>query len=125
MDYTILADANIWIDHFRSPSPEFKRLLLNESIVIHPYVIGELACGSLHKRKSLITNLHKIPKTHTASLADTMNLIEHHKLFSKGIGLVDAMLLASTLITPNTKIWTSDKSLAQIAKSLKILHTPN
>ncbi len=113
----ILADTSIWIDHLRSHNSVFGRLLVDGQILIHPFVIGELAVGSLKERKKLLRELSDQPEAQKAHDTEVLALIENNKLFSKGIGYVDAHLLASARIS-ESKIWTNNKRLHAAAVEL-------
>lgn len=116
----VLIDTSVWIRHFRSSNPDVVRLLESELVVSHDFVVGELACGSLKARKEIIGNMQELPGLPVMSVSEVMILIESKELYSQGIGLIDAQLLASTLVTPDTRLWTVDKRLCQIATELGI-----
>lgn len=118
----ILADTSIWVDYFRQPGlhPEMRNLLNNRQIVIHPFVIAELALGSLHNRVQTLADLDKLPKVLVAGMSEIRRLIEARMLYSRGIGLTDAHLVASCLISPPTALWTRDSRLGNVADSLGI-----
>ena len=119
----ILADANIWIDFFRSGKPELRRLLQNNQIVMHPFLAAELALGSLSDRLRTLATLDSLPQLRLVDLRDVRQMIESRSLYAKGIGLTDAHLIASCLATPGTLLWTSDLSLGKVATSLGIRAT--
>ena len=118
----ILVDASIWIDFFRSGSyrAELETLLRNRQLAIHPCLIAEMALGSLANRQQTLAELDSLPSLATVSMADVRLMIEARGLYAKGIGLVDANLLASCLATPGTKIWTLDNRLGKVADALGI-----
>lgn len=116
----ILADANVWIDLFRSRNPELRKLLENKQAVMHPCVAAELALGSLHDRSRTLAQLDAMPQARVADLREVRRMIEVHGLYAKGIGLTDAHLVASCLLTPGTQLWTRDAALAGLAKALGI-----
>ena len=121
----ILADSTVWIDLFRGRSLEMQRLLKHEKIVMHPFVAAELALGSLKDRRKTLAHLDRLPQVQVADLGEVRSLIEAHALYSKGIGLTDAHLIASCLITPGTQLWTRDVRLAAVAQTLRIhAHLP-
>jgi len=101
----ILADTTVWIDHFRSESAEMRRQLNQRNIVIHPYIVAELALGSLRDRARTLAWLDSLPRVHIAQTAEVREMIEMRSLYSRGIGLTDASLIASTLIHPPTQLW--------------------
>jgi predicted nucleic acid-binding protein len=113
----ILADTSVWVDHLRKPEPVFWQLLEQQLVFVHPYVVGELALGNLKDRAQFIAELKKQPQAKKALDGDVLTLIENNKLFGKGIGYVDAHLLASARIC-NAKIWTRDKRFHAVAINL-------
>jgi len=119
----VLLDTSVWIQHFRESSDEVVRLLNDELVVSHEYVVAELACGSLKSREDTIDYLNALVTLPTVSITEAMILIETRALFSRGIGLVDVQLLASTLISPDTHLWTWDNRLHDIAAELGIAYS--
>lgn len=116
----ILADANIWIDFFRGHKPELRKLLENNQVVMHPHLVAELALGSLQNRQFTLAKLDSMPQTRLVDLKDVRRMIERRALYSKGIGLTDAHIVASCFVTPGTLLWTSDARLGKVAESLGI-----
>ena len=119
----ILADTSIWIEFFRNGKPELRRLLQNNQVAMHPFLIAELALGSLHDRLSTLAKLDKMPQVRIVDLRDVRRMIEARGLYAKGIGLIDAHLIASCLATPGTVLWTSDARLDGVAASIGIRAT--
>jgi predicted nucleic acid-binding protein len=117
----ILADTSVWIDHFRSALPELRNLLARNQIATHPFVIAELALGSLRDRARTLIYLDLLPQVRVAQSGEVRHMIEAHALYSKGIGLTDAHLIASCLLTPGTQLWTRDAALGKVASALGIL----
>lgn len=121
----ILADANIWIDFFRLRKPELRNLLDNNQVVMHPHLVAELALGSLRDRPLTLAKLDSMPQVRAVDLRDVRLMIESRSLYSKGIGLTDAHLIAACLVNPGTLLWTSDARLGNVADSLGIrIHIP-
>jgi hypothetical protein len=116
----ILADTSIWVDHLRAGSKSLTSALLDTDIMIHPYVIGELALGNLNNRNALLSYLSELPQTTVTTFSETLYFIEQNKLMAKGIGWVDASLLAATALTPHSQIWTRDRRLARAAGELNL-----
>ena len=120
----ILADTSIWIDHFRSgnrsTNKEMRKLLNEGQIVIHPSVIVELALGALRDRNKTLALLDRLPQVQVAQLSEVRRMIEARRLYSLGIGLTDAQLIASVFINPSTLLWTRDKRLRRAAEGLGI-----
>jgi predicted nucleic acid-binding protein len=116
----ILADTSIWIDHLSSDNEEMRTLLNDGQIVIHPFLIGELALGSLRERTKTLSYLDRLPHVRVAQLEEVRQMIETRSLYSQGIGLIDAHLIASIFLTPSTHLWTRDRRLRSVAESLGI-----
>ena len=89
-------------------------------VVCHPYVIGEIALGSLKARADILSLLQDLPKAQMASPEEILELIESKALFSRGIGYVDICLIAAALLSPGLKIWTRDKRLHAVCEELGI-----
>lgn len=86
---------------------------------MHPWVIGELACGNLRHRTALLALLQGLPEATVASDAEVLRLIEQEQLMGRGIGYVDAHLLASSRLTRGW-LWTHDRRLAALAVDLGV-----
>jgi predicted nucleic acid-binding protein len=117
----VLADTSIWIDHLRSQDALLSKLLQACQVRLHPYVIGELACGHLTQRQTFLELLNNLPQTRIASHTEVMQLIEQQQLMGLGIGYVDCHLLASVKLSNGLQLWTRDKRLQQAAKQLNIV----
>ena len=113
----MLPDTSIWIDHLRKNDGILVRLLEEQQILIHPFVVGELALGTLRQRQQVLNELAKLPSAIKASDEEVPVLIERHRLAGSGIGYIDAHLLASASIG-NASLWTRDRHLHQVALSL-------
>ena len=121
----ILADTSIWIDHFRSGhlrsrNNEMRKHLNEGQIVIHPSIVAELALGSLQEHTRTLALLDLLPHVRVAQLSEVRRMIEARRLYSLGIGLTDAHLIASVFINPSTLLWTRDKRLRKAAEGLGI-----
>jgi predicted nucleic acid-binding protein len=114
----ILADTSVWVDHFRTGVDDLRKALLNRQIVMHPYVVAELALGSLPRRKTTIQYLEHLPSLRVAHLDEVRQMVEARALYSRGIGLIDAHLIAALYINPSTQLWTRDMRLSDIARAL-------
>jgi predicted nucleic acid-binding protein len=118
----VLVDTSIWSRHLRSPNSHLKALLESERVVMHPFVIAELSLYSWRDRLTVLTTLEDMPTATVADLKEVRQLIEIRSLYDKGIGLVDAHLLSSTILSPRpTELWTVDFNLAEAAKTLGVL----
>lgn len=116
----ILADTSVWIDHLRSGSKELRRHLDHGQIVIHPFIIAELALGSLKDRTQTLALLDLLPKVRVARTSELRLMIEARRLYNLGIGLTDAHLIASVFIDAPTLLWTRDKRLRKVAEDLGV-----
>jgi predicted nucleic acid-binding protein len=116
----ILADTSVWVDHLRRPDPVMTRLLSSGKIAMHPFIAAELALGSLHNRRRKLAVIDALWQANVAELDEVRRLVESHSLFSRGLGLTDVHLLASCLMTLGVQLWTRDKALAAVAKSLGV-----
>jgi predicted nucleic acid-binding protein len=116
----ILADTSVWIDHLRSGDQEMRKHLNQGQIAIHPFVIAELALGSLNDRTSTLALLDLLPQMRVALTDEVRAMIEARRLYGLGIGLVDAHLIASVFLNPSIVLWTRDKQLRKVAEALGI-----
>lgn len=116
----ILADTSVWIDHLRSGNKELRRHLDQGQIVIHPFIIAELALGSLKDRAKTLALLDLLPQVRVAQLSELRLMIEARRLYNLGIGMTDAHLIASVFIDAPTLLWTKDKRLRKVADHLGI-----
>lgn len=116
----ILVDSSVWIDHLRQKDDVLSQLLINGQVCIHPMIIGELACGNLQHRQAVIKLWQSLPHTIHATHQEALHCLDTHSLFGKGIGLVDLHLVASTLLSSNTFLWTNDRRLKNIVEDLNL-----
>ena len=115
----ILVDTSIWVDHLRSGVPQLTAALQGGEVFIHPWVVGELACGNLRDRSRVLQLLQSLPSANVATPAEVLMLIEQHHLMGRGIGFVDAQLLASARLS-TCLLWTQDRRLAELAEVLGV-----
>lgn len=121
----VLIDTSVWIDHFRNGNDALVGLIGRDLVLTHPMVIAEIACGTPPApRLQTLNNLALLQHCNQASLSEVMDFIEREKLYGLGCGLVDMALLASTLITPSSELWTLDKRLAELAGRFGVAHRP-
>jgi len=116
----ILADTSIWVDHLRSGNKEMRKHLDQGHIVIHPFIIAELALGSLKERSNTLALLDLLPQVRVAQLNEVRLMIEARRLHNLGIGLTDAHLIASVFFNSSTLLWPRDKRLRKAAEGLGI-----
>jgi predicted nucleic acid-binding protein len=120
----VLVDTSVWVDHFRQHNEALKALLELDMVMIHPMVLGELACGTPPARGQTLADLARLQPTLQASLREVLEFLELEQLFGQGCGLVDITLLASTRMTPGVELWTLDKRLSALADRFGIMHNP-
>ncbi len=111
----ILVDTSVWMDHLRYGLPRLATRLQDGEVLIHPWVMGELACGHLRDRRQVLSLLQGLPAAVVASDEEVLLLIERDQLMGRGIGYVDAHLLASTRLS-RCHLWTQDRRLAAVAE---------
>ncbi|KAA3507845.1 type II toxin-antitoxin system VapC family toxin [Agrobacterium rosae] len=114
----ILVDTSIWIDHFRYDDAELKKIINDDQLLCHPFVVGELALGGLRERGAVLAFLAAQREAMIATHAEVMMMIDRHSIFSMGIGYTDAHLLTSTLLDRRSSLWTRDKRLAAAAQKV-------
>ncbi len=115
----ILVDTSVWIEHLQKGNERLRSLLYDEQVLCHPFVIGELACGSLQNRQEILSTLRVLPEARFAQHEEVLSFLERRHLYGRGLGWVDAHLLASALLTGCT-LWTLDKPLLRAAAALNI-----
>lgn len=116
----ILVDTSIWVDHTHRPDRELEDLLRVGMVVVHPFVIGEVALGSFPGRTALLDYLAGLRQARVAGDEEVLRLIDDWALYGTGIGYMDAHLLASVLLTSRARLWTRDKKLREVAKQLSL-----
>ena len=116
----ILVDTSVWIDHFRTGVAKLGAALESGEVVMHPFVRGEIACGSLANRREILRLMAELPQASVVSDSEALHFIEERQLMGRGIGYVDVHLLASSVLAEGVKIWTRDRRLAKIAGELDL-----
>ena len=115
----VLVDMSVWIEHLRHGLPRLEFLLDEGDVLCHPFIIGELACGSMKNRKEILGLLNELPRVDIAEHQEVLKLIEDRRLYGKGIGLIDAHLIASALIS-KVRLLTMDKTLEKVVAVLNL-----
>jgi predicted nucleic acid-binding protein len=114
----ILVDTSVWIDHLRSGDGALARLLESGHVMSHPFVTGEVALGHLRQREQMLADMRDLPQTRVAADSEVLHFIDECALYGRGIGYIDAHLLASLRLTPGTHFWTLDRRLSAVADEL-------
>jgi len=115
----VLVDTSVWIDHLRNGVTLLEDLLSSGDVTIHPFVIGELACGNLSNREEILSLLSALPTVKLATHSEVLHLVEKHGLSGRGLGWIDVHLLASALLS-GVALWTVDRRLKVMLESMGI-----
>ncbi|MBA3426067.1 MAG: type II toxin-antitoxin system VapC family toxin [Rubrobacter sp.] len=116
----ILVDTSVWIDYLRSGEPLLAASLEGGRVMMHPFVLGELACGNLKNRSEVLKLLGDLPAAPTATDTEALDFIERRALMGRGIGYIDVHLLAATALAGDTQMWTRDRRLAAVVAELEL-----
>ncbi len=117
----ILVDTSVWIDHLRSGDENLTTLLNRSQVLVHPFVLGELACGNLANRDEVLGLLKDLPRSPVATDNEVLIYIEQQTLMGRGIGYMDAHLLAAVALEGTARLWTRDKRLHAVADALSLV----
>lgn len=118
----ILVDTSVWVDHLRRGDARLSTLLETARVLAHPFVVGEIACGSLSDRTVVLELLRDLPMAAVAEAEEVLDFLDRQRIHGKGLGYVDVHLLASVVLTPGARLWTRDRRLREIAMSLGCAH---
>lgn len=116
----ILIDTSVWIEHLSEGGRVIEDMLKTNKVLIHPFVIGEIACGNLANRTEILSLLNDLPALPVAAESSVLYFIEQNELMGIGIGYIDAHLLTATALEPPTRLLTLDKRLKAAAESLNL-----
>jgi predicted nucleic acid-binding protein len=116
----ILVDTSVWIDHLARGDSELRSLLEDGEVLMHPYIVAEIALGSLNQRGETVGALQALPEIPLAQHVEVMAFLTNERLFGIGIGYVDLHLLAATRLAVGTRLWTRDRRLLQAALNLNL-----
>lgn len=120
----ILVDTSVWVDHLRAGNRTLAGLLDAGMVVVHTFVIGEVALGNLRRRDIVLGALQDLPQAAMATDAEVLHFIDRYKLFGRGIGYADIHLLASVQMNAGTALWTHDRRLHSVAVKLGLAMKP-
>ena len=115
----MLVDTSVWIDHLRGGNARLGDLLRDGLVLVHPFVLGELALGQLKRRSEVLSLLGELPQAKSASHDEVLAFVDRHDLAGRGIGWVDVHLLASAALG-GVSLWTMDRRLARTAERLDL-----
>ena len=115
----VLADTSVWIGHLRSRDVNLSAALEGGLVVMHPFVAGELACGNLARREVFLSELSALPSAVLATDTEVRHFVETRRLWGRGLGWVDAHLLASAFLS-RCRLSTLDRALRKAAVELEV-----
>jgi predicted nucleic acid-binding protein len=121
---TTLVDTSIWIDHLRRSDLRLVALLESVSVLVHPFVIGEIALGQFRRRAAILDDLALLPAAPVATDDEFRTFVDRERLPGSGLGFVDAHLLVSTRLAAGARLWTRDRRLGAAAARLGLIAAP-
>ena len=116
----ILVDTSVWVDHLRAGDDGLASVLGNSLVLTHPFVIGELACRNLRNREEVLRLLQHLPRASVVRDDEVLYFIDRHRSMGRGVGYIDAHLLAAVALTGSSRLWTRDQRLAAVARELDL-----
>ncbi|MBN8553975.1 MAG: PIN domain-containing protein [Deltaproteobacteria bacterium] len=116
---SVIVDTNIWINHFKNKNSVLEELLTEDRVVLHPFILGELACGNLDRRAEILELFSWLPKSEILSEEEVLSFLASEKIYGKGLGWIDVHLLGAARIS-RAQLWTLDKALLKEAKRFSI-----
>lgn len=120
----VLVDTSVWVAHFRQRDGVLAGLLQSDLVLMHPLILGEIACGTPPSRAQTLRDLAHLQQAQQAGIRETLDFVERQRLFGLGCGLIDLQLLACTLISPDAALWTLDKRLNALAQRFGVAYDP-
>lgn len=114
-----LVDTSVWVEHLRKGNSDLTSLLQVNEVLMHPFIIGEIACGTLNNRTEVLSLYQELPFAQLAEHSEVLHFVETHKLWGRGVGWIDVHLLASALLS-HARLWTFDRRLKGIALEMDV-----
>src|SRR5687768_12299009 len=121
---TVLVDTSVWIRFLSNLAPfaaELDRLLADDAAAGHEFVYGELLVGDRGGRETLLSSYERMVQVPAVPHSEVVTFVRSRKLHGRGIGWIDAHLLASALVA-GVQLWTADRPLGAIAEKLGIAY---
>jgi len=118
----VLADTSVWSRFLANRAPyaeRMDRLLARDRVAGHELVYGELLVGGRGGRRALLADLERIHQARPVSHREVVDFVQARKLHGRGLGWIDAHLLASAL-AGRLDLWTADRRLAEAARELGV-----
>jgi len=119
----VLVDTSVWVSHLRDGNPKLAALLNDGEVMCHRFIIGEIACGNVKDRITILHLLQELPLSVQIGPEEALHFIETHDLMGKGLGYVDVHLAASATLA-GIPLWTLDARLARVGTALNIGYRP-
>jgi predicted nucleic acid-binding protein len=119
----MIVDTSVWVDHFRRGNRALGALLEQGAVLMHPFIVGELACGNLERRVEVLDLLGGLPHAVVADHDEVLELVARQRLHGRGVGWIDVHLLASAMLS-GVRLWTRDRRLSGVAARLEIGGSP-
>lgn len=119
----VLVDTSLWIEHLRHGVTTLATLLEDGRVASHPSVIGELACGTLHRRATTLDLMRRLPRALVATDDEALHVLERDRLLGRGLGWTDVHLLAAAALS-HFQLWTADRRLHVAARRLRLAFSP-
>jgi predicted nucleic acid-binding protein len=119
---SVLVDTSVWVRFLANKRPfaaELDRLLTDDAVSGHQFVYGELLLGDRGGRQRLLSSYDRIEQVEAVPHGDVVTFVRARKIHGRGIGWIDAHLLASALVA-GVRLWTADGPLGTIADELGI-----
>src|SRR5262245_11186647 len=120
----VLVDTSVWIRFLANRTPyaaELDALLSRDEVSGHDFVYGELLIGDKGGRRQLLADYSQMHQAPIVSHADVVVFVRERRLHGRGVGWIDAHLLASALVG-RLKLWTMDPRLQVIAQELGVAY---
>ena len=115
----VFVDTSVWISHFRHGNSGLQKLLQEDRVASHPFIIGELACGNISNRTEILSLMQSLPMLDVVQHEELLLFVENNKLMGTGLGFVDVHLMAAAALA-DIPLWTQDKKLKQACSRLSI-----
>ena len=116
---SVLVDTSVWRKYLAGVASTrvLGQLLDDDAVLLHPFVLGELTLGGLSDREASL--FRRLPEVQVVDHAEIMAFVVERRLTRKGIGWVDAHLLAAALLA-DARLWSVDRALISAARSLGV-----
>lgn len=118
----VLVDTSVWIRFLSNRNPYAPRLgnvLSRGDVSGHDFVLGELLIGDVGGRTRLLADYALMHRAPMVPNDEVVEFVRDRRLHGRGIGWIDAHLLASALVG-RLHLWTADPRLAAVAAELGI-----